>query len=230
MFQAVTCGRDGSMCEVNLEKGELENELFWSSDEEQLKSYRCRACCYAPVNHDRSKLKLYSVHIPKVMKNRNKKAAHTFLVKWDLRLLPERKAVIASKDTPSCLVSSFDGNFLGLGTLEGHISLYISFSLKCVKRVELAHSSFVTGLAFAPVSFADYTSNGSSSKRGREIMQSRLFSDFDAVLLSISIDKQVNFITLPQRTTLSVGMAIILCFAVILLIGVGIAFGAVLEL
>jgi len=223
-FTAVTCGRDGSMCEVNLDKGELANDLFWTADELQMKAYRCRACCYAPVNHDRSKMKLYSVHISKVMKNKQK--AHMFLVKWDSRLIPERKAVLNSTDTPSCLAASIDGNFLGIGSLEGHVSIYISFSLRCVKRVENAHSSFITGLVFAPVTFLDKSAESSK----REIMQSRLFSDFDAVLLTISIDKQVNCITLPLRTTISVGMALILCFAVILLIGVGIAFGSVLEI
>ncbi len=203
------------MKELDVKKGEIVNELFWTSNEQMIKSYRCRACSYGTTNFDKSRSKLYSVHIPKAMKTKQK--SPLFLVKWDSRLLPERKAILDTSDTPSCLAVSLDGNFVGIGCLGGTVMIYISFSLKCVKRVENAHSSFITGLTFAPVTFADQTGS---------VMQSRLFSDFDAVLLSISIDKQVNCVTVPQRTTLSVGFALLLCILMVMLVGLGIAFGA----
>ena len=202
------------MKHVDVEKGTITTDLFWTSDDSLLNTYRCRACCYGLLNHDLQNVKLFSVHIPKIMKN--KKKLPVYLVKWDSRILPERRALLSEKDTPSCMCVSKDGNFVGIGSLEGNISIYIAFSLKCAKRVDAAHSSFVTGLSFAPVSFCEQPG---------QVMQSRLFVDFDAVLMSISIDKQVNCTMLPVRTSLSVATALMLCCLVIILIGVGIAIG-----
>ncbi|GFS17681.1 prolactin regulatory element-binding protein [Elysia marginata] len=95
-----------------------------------------------------------------------------------------------------------DGIFLGVGSISGNISVYISFSLQRMYHVKEAHSIFVTGLDFLPASEATRAVTG----------------DFTYNLVSISADNTVRLHQSPERSAYSPVIVIVGVFVIIFLI------------
>ena len=89
---------------------------------------------------------------------------------------------VANSHLHLCFYSD-DGRFLGVGTLSGAVSVYISFSLQRLYHVENAHKSFVTGVQFL--------------KCCEETQ--RLTGDNDVSLVSISVDNKIVLHHIPKQ-------------------------------
>ena len=70
------------------------------------------------------------------------------LALWDKDSFKIRKAASAGKEVLSALAVSNDGVYLGVGSISGSVSVYISFSLQKLYHVKEVHSIFVTGVDF----------------------------------------------------------------------------------
>ncbi|KAM7294323.1 prolactin regulatory element-binding protein [Ixodes scapularis] len=82
--------------------------------------------------------------------------------------------------------ASEDGRFVGVGHLSGAVEVYIAFSLQRLYRAEHAHNIFVTGLEF--LKSCDETR--------------RLAGNYDASLISISVDNHIVAHHIPFPATM----------------------------
>jgi hypothetical protein len=78
---------------------------------------------------------------------------------------------------------SDDGRFVGLGTLEGSVDVYIAFSLQRVYHISQAHNIFVTGVEFLKSSVETQQLTGGN----------------DAALVSVSVDNHIVLHQIPKR-------------------------------
>lgn len=89
----------------------------------------------------------------------------------------------AGLDILTNMTISDDGRFLGVGSMTGAVSVYISFSLQKLYHVENSHRSFVTGVEFL--------------KCCQETQ--RLTGDNDVSLVSISVDNKIVLHHIPKQ-------------------------------
>ncbi|ELU18265.1 hypothetical protein CAPTEDRAFT_166694 [Capitella teleta] len=167
-----TLSRDGHACVWNTKDGSKHIELNWPKDSS--KKYRFRNCGYAVVpGKKKSECVLITSHVPI---SRSGKPLPCYLSKWNDPKYAPLRIVSAGTEALSALAISDDGIYIGLGSLDGSVSVYITFSLQRLYHLPQAHNIFVTGLEFTP-----------SSALTRQLTGNEDFS-----LLSISADNQVK--------------------------------------
>ncbi|XP_077301285.1 guanine nucleotide-exchange factor SEC12 [Arctopsyche grandis] len=102
---------------------------------------------------------------------------------------------ITIDESLSALAVRDDGRFIAVGTMfSGSVSIYVAFSLQRVLNIEGAHSMFITGLEFLPVS-----GDGPA-----------ITSRSEAAVVSISVDNRVCIHSLPHRRSCPAWVAMIL--------------------
>ncbi|RUS87815.1 hypothetical protein EGW08_004414 [Elysia chlorotica] len=192
----VTISRDKNGSVWSVKDGKKVIDLVWNQS--NASSYRFRCCRYGLIEGKKDKFNLYSVNIPVTRSS----TSHCYVSLWDANKYILKKTVKAGTDAISAFDVSPDGIFLGVGSISGNISVYISFSLQRMYHVKEAHSIFVTGLDFLPASEATRAVTG----------------DFNYNLVSISADNTVRLHQSPERSSYSPMLVIVGVFAIIFLL------------
>ncbi|XP_001357179.2 prolactin regulatory element-binding protein [Drosophila pseudoobscura] len=184
----------------DLSTGKLHHKLQWQTPEGS--KYLFKRCRYGTVEAHKDNYRLFTIANPlgKVGKQRG------YLQHWDCASGKLRQAVAIDESLSSLAVRD-DGRFVAVGTMfSGSVSMYIAFTLQRVLHIPHAHSMFVTGLQFLPI----------TNEEGPPIS-----SDTEAAVLSISVDNKVCIHSLAQRRTIPAWMAvafiIVMIFAVFVL-------------
>jgi len=191
-----TIAKDGQGLVWDVAKNKLHHKLEWPTPNGA--KYIFKRCRYGTVEGNKKEYRLFTITNPlgKVGKQKG------YLQKWEcdngkIKIGEEIKESLAS------LAVRDDGRFVAIGTMfSGSISIYVAFSLQRVLHIPNAHSMFVTGLAFLPV----------TNQEGPPIS-----SDTEAAVLSISVDNKVCVHKLQYRQTLPAWVATIFIFAVLIL-------------
>ncbi|XP_011188394.1 prolactin regulatory element-binding protein [Zeugodacus cucurbitae] len=190
----VTISKDGQGLVWDLTSMKQHNQLKWTTPEGS--KYLYKRCRYGTIEAQRDKYRLFTITNPlgKVGKQRG------FLQQWDCISGQLRSAVQVDESLASLAVRD-DGRFVAVGTMfSGSVSIYIAFSLQRVLHIPNAHSMFVTGLQFLPI----------TNEEGPPIS-----SDTEAAVLSISVDNKVCIHSLQQRRTIPAWVAILLIIVVL---------------
>ncbi|KAL8572247.1 hypothetical protein ACOMHN_022484 [Nucella lapillus] len=180
----VTVSRDNTGCVWNTKNGTKVCNLVWNHA--NAKQYRYRCCRYGVVEGQKGQFHLYTLSIPL-----QRSASHPspcYITLWDRDTFKVKKGVSAGNEVLSSLAVSNDGVYLGVGSISGSVSVYVSFSLQRLYHVKEAHSIFVTGLDFMP------TSEATRAIVGRQ----------DFSLLSVSADNTIRLHQMPERGSISV--------------------------
>lgn len=183
--KVVTVSRDGHGYVWEAEDGTRVCELALAPPGKTSEKYLFRSCRFGIVEGDKQNHRLFTISNAAV---RKKPPSPCFLVKWDTtKFLPE-KIQATGPDMLSSLAVSEDGRFVGVGHLSGAVEVYIAFSLQRLYRAEHAHNIFVTGLEF--LKSCDETR--------------RLAGNYDASLISISVDNHIVAHHIPYPATMGV--------------------------
>ncbi|XP_029649749.1 prolactin regulatory element-binding protein [Octopus sinensis] len=142
----VTVSKDNLGIVWNAKTGKKHTKLNWPCKTKE--QYRFRCCEFGCVEGNKNKYNLYTLNIPS---RRAIKPIPCYIAKWDGT---EFSAKIKKTGTEvlSALSVSDDGDYLGVGSISGSISVYISFSLQRLYHVQESHRIFITGVEFLPVS------------------------------------------------------------------------------
>lgn len=195
--QILSVSRDGHAYLWKAKELELQCELAWSPSETE--KYRYRNCRFCIVEGDKVNCCAFTSHIPVV---RQKKQLPSYLVKWDTgSFLPKRVQATGTEVLSSMAVSD-DGRFVAVGTMSGSVDIFISFSLQHLLHSEAAHSFFITGLEFVPTS--------------DEMAQ--VTGDYDASVISVSVDNQIKIHHIPKQATISVFWVLLMLVVVLLFV------------
>ncbi|XP_013115020.1 prolactin regulatory element-binding protein [Stomoxys calcitrans] len=190
----VTISKDGQGLVWDIATSKKIFDLKWATPEGT--KYLFKRCRYGTIEAQKDKYRLFTITNPlgKVGKQRG------FLQQWDCTNGKLRLAVPIEESLASLAVRD-DGRFVAVGTMfSGSISMYIGFSLQRVLHIPNAHSMFVTGLQFLPV----------TNEEGPPIS-----SDTEAAVLSISVDNKVCIHSLQHRHTMPAWLAIVLIIVVL---------------
>ncbi|XP_025109805.1 prolactin regulatory element-binding protein-like isoform X1 [Pomacea canaliculata] len=192
----VTVSRDGTGMVWNVKDGQHHCDLLWPVKEAV--HYRFRCCRYGLIEGKKDKFNLYTLSIPV---KRSSKPDLCYISLWDSNSIQMKKTANTGTEVLSALAVSDDGIYLGVGTISGSVSVYISFSLQRLYHVKETHSIFVTGLEFLPMSEAT-----------RAIVGSQDFS-----MLSVSADNTIKIHHMPERTSIHVFWVLLGCIILIFL-------------
>ncbi|KAJ8288337.1 hypothetical protein COCON_G00009960 [Conger conger] len=194
--KVVTVGRDFACCVWS--NDQLVVGLSWHDNMPHIadKMYRYQACRFAKVEDQADALRLYTVQIPH---KRDRRPPPCYLTKWDGRNFLPLLTKPCGTEVISCLAVSDSGTFLGLGTVTGSVSIYITFSLQSLYYIQEAHGIVVTDLAFLP-----------DSPKGRGILGNN-----EAALLSVAVDSRCKMHVLPHRRWFPVWLLLLLCALVV---------------
>ncbi|XP_023166167.1 prolactin regulatory element-binding protein [Drosophila hydei] len=190
----VSISKDAQGIVWDLSTGKQQYKLQWQTPEGA--KYLFKRCRYGTVEAHKDNYRLYTIANPlgKVGKQRG------YLQQWDCTSGQLRAAVPIDESLSSLAVRD-DGRFVAVGTMfSGSVSMYIAFSLQRVLHIPHAHSMFVTGLQFLPI----------TNEEGPPIS-----SDTEAAVLSISVDNKVCIHSLPQRRTIPAWLAIVFMIVMI---------------
>ncbi|KAI8787207.1 prolactin regulatory element-binding protein isoform X1 [Biomphalaria glabrata] len=176
----VTISRDKNGCVWNTSNGKKVTDLIWNYSTSQ--PYRFKACKYGLIEGKRDKFNIYTVNIPVT---RSAKSV-CYISLWDSSKFSLKKTASAGTEVISAFAVSNDGIYLGVGSISGSVSVYISFSLQRLYHVQEAHSIFVTSVDFLPCSEAARAVTGNQ--------------DFN--LLSVSADNTIRLHQCPKRSTI----------------------------
>jgi len=183
----ISIAKDGVAILWDYNKGKEVRRLTWQQPEGS--KYLYKRCRFGVIEGEQNKSSLYMLANPTGRAGKQK----AYLQKW----LPTDgilTKVVAIDESLSALAVRDDGRFVALGTMfSGSVSIYIAFSLQRVLHIPGAHSMFVTGLEFLPVSSDSHT----------------VTSIAEAAVFSISVDNQVCIHSLPYRSTIPAWLAII---------------------
>ncbi|KAL1441108.1 hypothetical protein MTO96_008850 [Rhipicephalus appendiculatus] len=197
--KVVTVSRDGHGYVWDALDGKQVCELTFVPPGNSSEKYIFRACRFGIVEGDKSNYRLFTISNPVV---RKKPASRCYLTKWDLRRQALEKIQPMGTDVLSSLAVSEDGRFLGIGHLSGTVEVYIAFSLQRLYRAEHAHNIFVTGLEF--LKSCDETR--------------RLAGNYDASLISISVDNHIVAHHIPYPATMGLAGLLIVLVGVIFIV------------
>lgn len=197
--KVVTVSRDGHGYVWDAMDGKKVCELVFTAPGNIAEKYLFRACRFGITEGDKSSYRLFTISNPAV---RKKPAACCYLTKWDIQRWVPEKIQSTGPDVLSSLAISEDGRFLGIGHLSGAVEVYIAFSLQRLYRAEHAHNIFVTGLEF--LKSCDETR--------------RLAGNYDASLISISVDNHIVAHHIPYPATTGVMGLVAMFVGVILLV------------
>ncbi|XP_064554269.1 prolactin regulatory element-binding protein [Drosophila montana] len=193
----VSISKDAQGIVWDLSTGKQHHKLQWQTPEGA--KYLFKRCRYGTVEAHKDNYRLYTIANPfgKVGKQRG------YLQQWDCASGQLRAAVPIDESLSSLAVRD-DGRFVAVGTMfSGSVSMYIAFSLQRVLHIPHAHSMFVTGLQFLPI----------TNEEGPPIS-----SDTEAAVLSISVDNKVCIHSLPQRRTIPAWLAILFMIVMIFVV------------
>ncbi|KAJ7386989.1 hypothetical protein OS493_003951 [Desmophyllum pertusum] len=140
--------------------------------------FRVRACRFAI--DEKKNVSLYTINVPS--KFNRKTPTPSYLVKWDCsKWLPQMSQPAGIEPLTQMAISG-NGTYVGVGTAEGDISVYIAWNLAPLITLKGVHNIFVTGLAFLPDS---------------PLVNNQLRNEF--AVLSISADNTCKVTTLKRR-------------------------------
>lgn len=176
----VSVCRDGSAFLWNTESGVKDIQLHFSAEHEDESLFRFRNCRFS-YNVDDKQTHLYTTHVQaKFTKNAPKLPC--YIVSWDVKKFLPKKSVALHNQSITQLAVSPNGRYVGVGTANGSVFLYIAWNLKLLHKVPELHNIFVTGLAFLP----------ESKEINEELKQ-------DVALLSVSVDNTCHLTTVAKR-------------------------------
>ncbi|XP_015924539.1 guanine nucleotide-exchange factor SEC12 [Parasteatoda tepidariorum] len=178
----VSISRDGHGKIWNAENGSLVTELNYVLPSKSTAKYIFRSCRFGIVE-DKNDLALFATLNPR---ERSKPPMCSYICKWDTKEFLLQKIVSAGKDMLTTMAISDNGHFIGLGTLEGSVKIYIAFSLQKLYNVNHVHGIFVTGLEFLPT---------------REETR-RITGGQEASLISISVDNHIVIHHIPMKASI----------------------------
>ncbi|CAH3108806.1 unnamed protein product [Porites lobata] len=179
----VTCSRDTTAYVWRLEEGRKQFQLYFSANNEPENFFRIRACRFGC--DERKNVSLFTINVP--AKFNRKTPTPSYLVKWDCsKWLPQMSQSAGFEPLTQMAVSG-NGIYVGVGTAEGDISVYISWNLVPLVTLKGVHNIFVTGLSFLPDS---------------PLVANKLHNEF--ALLSISADNTCKVTTLKKRSEYSI--------------------------
>ncbi|XP_030377537.1 prolactin regulatory element-binding protein [Scaptodrosophila lebanonensis] len=193
----VSISKDAQGLVWDLGTGKVRHKLNWQTPEGV--KYLYKRCRYGTVEAQKDNYRLYTIANPlgKVGRQRG------YLQQWNSATGALNVAVGIDESLASLAVRD-DGRFVAVGTMfSGSVSMYIAFNLQRVLHIPHAHSMFVTGLQFLPI----------TNEEGPPIS-----SDTEAAVLSISVDNKVCIHSLQQRRTVPAWMAIV--FMIIMIFAV----------
>lgn len=195
----VSVGHDFQCCVWK--KDQLVSALEWNENLPAVpdKAYRYQACRFGKVEDDKDALRLYTVQIPY---KRERKPPPCYITKWDGKSFLPLLTQPCGKEVISCLSVSDSGTFLGLGTVTGSVTIYISFSLQKLYYVEEAHGIVVTDLAFLP-----------ETRCGRALR-----GDNEAALLSVAVDSRCKLHLISNRRMFPLWLVLVLCAMLVIFI------------
>lgn len=180
----VSISRDGHGYIWNAKTGsricELEYVLPISKTSTKPIKYIFRGCRFGIVEGDKTRTKLFTTINPLV---RQKPPNPTYICKWDTERNTIEKIVTGGQQLLSQLTISDNGKYLGIGTQEGTVDVYIAYSLQRLYTLPNAHKQFVTGVEFLPS--CDETQ--------------KLCGDHDASLVSVSVDNHIIVHHVPKQ-------------------------------
>jgi prolactin regulatory element-binding protein len=175
----ITIAKDGVAVLWDCSKGKEIRRLTWKQPEGS--KYLYKRTRFGVVEGEDKKSALYMLANPTGLAKKQK----SYLQQW----LPDEGVLKKSAEFDESLAALAvrdDGRFVAVGTMfSGSVMIYIAFSLQRVLNIPGAHSMFVTGLEFLPVS-ENHT----------------VTSVAEAAVLSISVDNHVCIHTLPYRRTM----------------------------
>ncbi|KAH9491729.1 hypothetical protein Btru_045662 [Bulinus truncatus] len=176
----ITISRDKNGSVWNTSNGKKVTDLIWNQIKTE--AYRFRACRYGLIEGKQDKFNFYTVNIPVT---RSAKSL-CYISLWDNSKFSVKKCVSAGNEVVSAFAVSNEGIYLGVGSISGSVSVFISFSLQRLYHVKEAHSIFVTSVEFLPCSEAARAVTGNQ--------------DFN--LLSVSADNTIRLHQCPERSTI----------------------------
>uniref|UniRef100_A0A336N041 CSON009619 protein n=1 Tax=Culicoides sonorensis TaxID=179676 RepID=A0A336N041_CULSO len=192
----VSCAKDGVGIIWNLQSGQEAVRLSWTPPEGI--KYLFKRCKYGTIEGRTDKFRLFTLANPFGKTGKIK----GFLQQWNTDT-GKLNNIVDIDESLSALAVREDGRFVAVGSMfTGSVSVYIAFSLARVLHIPNAHSMFVTGLAFLPVTDIDGPAISSNN---------------EASVISISVDNRVCIHSLQYRHTLPEWLAIILIIVVLFL-------------
>ncbi|XP_063699521.1 prolactin regulatory element-binding protein [Culicoides brevitarsis] len=186
--------KDGAASIWNLQSGQEATKLTWTPPEGI--KYLFKRCKYGTIEGRNDKFRLFTLANPLGKSGKIK----GFLQSWNIDT-GKLNSIVDIDESLAALAVREDGRFVAVGTMfTGSVSIYIAFSLQRVLHIPNAHSMFVTGLAFLPVTDIDGPA---------------ISSNTEASVVSISVDNRVCIHSLQYRHTLPEWLAIILIIVVL---------------
>lgn len=147
-----------------------------SKDPRKRIKYRLRRCRYSSRRGNNI---LYTTMLPVVM---NKPPDPCYICEWDTTKMTLERKIHAGYDNLTNLAISEDGRFLGVGTLEGTVTIYRISDFQRLHRVDRIHKTFVTGAQFLKSSPVTQVMAG----------------DNEASLVTISVDNKIIVHHVPK--------------------------------
>ncbi|XP_046366308.2 prolactin regulatory element-binding protein-like [Haliotis rufescens] len=193
----VTVSRDNTGSVWKAKEGKKVSDLVFKKRPSE--QYRFRCCRYGNIEGKKGKFNLYTLSIPS---KRSSKPSPCYMTLWDPSTFKPKKHASTGTEVLSSLAVSDDGIYLGVGTISGSVSVYVSFSLQRLYHVKEAHSIFVTGVEFMP------SSEGARAVTGGQ----------DFTLLSISADNTIKIHQVAPRGSYSAAWLIAGTLAIIYVI------------
>lgn len=116
-------------------------------------SHRLRNSRFSKVTDKDKSYVLYTTYIPRMRGGQARhRSTHNGLIRWDCRKFVPVKQLSTGSECISAFAVSDDGMLLAVATMEGTVSVFVSFSLQRLYHTPHAHNIFVTGLEFSPSS------------------------------------------------------------------------------
>lgn len=174
----VSVAKDGVGAIWNLQSGQEATRLTWTPPEGI--KYLFKRCKYGTIEGRTDKFRLFTLANPLGKTGKLK----GFLQQWNIET-GKLNSIVEIEESLSALAVREDGRFVAVGSMfSGSVSVYIAFSLQRVLHIPNAHSMFVTGLAFLPVTDIDGPA---------------ISSNTEASVISISVDNRVCIHSLQYR-------------------------------
>uniref|UniRef100_U5EWI6 Putative prolactin regulatory element-binding protein/protein transport protein sec12p n=1 Tax=Corethrella appendiculata TaxID=1370023 RepID=U5EWI6_9DIPT len=171
-------------------------KLVWNPPEGN--RYLFKRCRYGVIEGMKDKYRLFTLANPFGKTGK----AKGYLQQWNPETGMLTKAVEIDESLSALSVRD-DGRFVAVGTMfTGSVSIYIAFSLQRVLHIPGAHSMFVTGLEFLPVTNFDGPA---------------ITTDTEAAVLSISVDNRICIHSLQYRHSLPAWVAVFLIIVILFL-------------
>nr|SVE85556.1 EOG090X07XQ [Daphnia pulicaria] len=176
----VSVSKDGCAFVWNSKDGNKLCQLEWTPPDNA--KYLFKRCRFSVGEGDGQRPRLFTITNP------IKSKLPSFLQLWDTSSFLLIKSVAYNSSPISALATSPCGKFVAIGSMfGGSIDIYTAFNLQLVKRVENAHSNFITGLAFVPC----HTEVGQN-----------ITGLSEGAVISISVDNQIRVHRIPHRRNL----------------------------